>query len=234
MRSRLTSLLTAASLTPLITSLVAIMLAFLVGGIFLEIRGKDAFAAHRILFERSLGDRDGLTESLKQMAPLLIVSGGLLIALRAGIWNIGIDGQFLVGALMAGVVGAALVGDVPRGVMLLAGALAGFTGGLLWAVVPALLRVRWGLNEIITTLMMNYVAINITSWLVKGPVRDKSLVAPQTRQIPFQEWLPHIPGIEVHIGLIAGLVVVILVAILFRATVLGRNPRAAIHAGLSL
>ena len=186
-----------------------------------------------------MGDRDGLTETLKQMAPLLIVSGGLLICLRAGIWNIGIDGQFLVGALMAGVVGATLFEDVPRGVMLLAGAVAGFIGGLLWAVVPAVLRVRWGLNEIITTLMMNYVAINITSWLVKGPVRDKSLVAPQTKQIPYQEWLPHIPGTEIHIGLIAGLVVVLLVATLFRSTVLGfmltvlgRNPRAAVHAGL--
>ena len=239
MRSRLSSFTTAAALTPLITSLVAIVLAFLVGGIFLELRGKDAIAAYRILFERSLGDRDGLTESFKQMAPLLIVSAGLLIALRAGIWNIGIDGQFLVGALMAGVVGASLVGDVPRGVMLLAAAIAGFVGGLLWAVVPALLRVKWRVEEIITTLMMNYVAINITSWLVKGPVRDKRLVAPQTKQIPFQAWLPHIPGTEVHIGLIAGLVVVLLVAILFRATVLGsmltvlgRNPRAAVHAGL--
>ena len=91
------------------------MLAFLVGGIFLELRGKDALQAYRILFERGLGRSRRLTETFKQMAPLLIVSAGLLIALRAGIWNIGIDGQFLVGALMAGVVGAALVGDVPRG-----------------------------------------------------------------------------------------------------------------------
>lgn len=234
-----TRLLNVATLTPIVSSLIAIALAFLVGGIFLELRGKDPIAAHRILIERSIGNDDGLTETFKQMAPLLIVSAGLLISLRAGIWNIGIDGQFLAGALMAGVVGAGLVGDVPRGVMLLAGALAGFVGGLLWAVVPALLRVRWGLNEIITTLMMNYVAINITSWLVKGPVRDKSLVAPQTKQIPFTEWLPHIPGTEVHIGLIAGLIVVALVAILFRSTVLGfmltvlgRNPRAALHAGL--
>lgn len=234
-----TRLLTAATLTPVATSLVAVVLALIVGGIFLELRGKDAIEAHRILVERGLGDRDGLTETLKQAAPLLIVSGGLLISLRAGVWNIGIDGQFLVGALLAGVVGAALVNDFPRGVMLLAGAAAGFVGGLLWAVVPALLRVRWGLNEIITTLMMNYVAINITSWLVKGPARDQTLVAPQTRQIPFQKWLPHIPGTEVHIGLIAGLVVVLLMAILVRSTVLGfmltvlgRSPRAALHARL--
>jgi ABC-type uncharacterized transport system permease subunit len=232
-------LLTAASLAPFVSSLLAIGLAFLVGGIFLEARGKDAIDAYRILFSRGLGDRDGLTETFKQMAPLLIVSGGLLISLRAGVWNIGIDGQFLIGALMAGVVGAALVGDLPRWSMLLAGAVAGFAGGLVWAIVPAVLRVRWGLNEIITTLMMNYVAINVTSWLVKGPVRDKAHVTPQTRLIPFQDWLPRIPGTEVHVGLIAGFAVVLLVAVLFRATVLGfmlnvlgHNPRAALHVGL--
>lgn len=232
-------LLTAASLTPLVSSLLAIGLAFLVGGLFLEARGKDAIAAYRILFERGLGGRDGLTETFKQMAPLLIVSGGLVISLRAGVWNIGVDGQFLIGGLLAGVVGAGLVGDVPRWLMLLVAAIAGFAGGLAWAIVPTVLRVRWGLNEIITTLMMNYVAVNVTSWLVKGPVRDKAHVAAQTTLIPVRDWLPHIPGTEVHVGLIAGVVVVLLVAVLFRSTVLGfmlnvlgRNPRAALHAGL--
>ncbi|MEA2584823.1 MAG: ral nucleoside transport system permease protein [Thermomicrobiales bacterium] len=232
-------IVSAASLTPFVSSLLAIGLAFLVGGIFLEARGKDALLAYRILFERGLGDADGLTETFKQMAPLLIISGGLLISLRAGVWNIGLDGQFMVGALMAGVVGAALVGDVSRWLMLLAGAVVGFAGGLVWATVPALLRVRWGLNEIITTLMMNYVGLNLTSWLVKGPARDKARVAPETVKIPIADRLPAIPGTEVHVGLIAGLVVVVLVAVLFRSTVLGymlnvlgRNPRAAIHAGL--
>src|SRR4051794_1169343 len=178
---------TAATLTPIVSSLLAIALAFLVGGIFLELRGKDALHAYRILFDRGLGNSDGLTETFKQMAPLLIVSAGLLISLRAGVWNIGVDGQFLVGALLTGVVGGSLAGDVPRWVMLLAGALAGFAGGLLWAIVPALLRVRWGLNEIITTLMMNYVALNVTSWLVKGPARDKAHVAPQTVKIPLAD-----------------------------------------------
>jgi len=232
-------ILAASSLTPFVSSLIAIALAFLVGGLFLEARGKDAIEAHRILFERGLGDRDGLTETFKQMAPLLIVSGGLLISLRAGVWNIGIDGQFMVGALMAGVTGAALAGDLSRWLMLVAAAVMGFAGGLLWATPPALLRVRWGLNEIITTLMMNYVALNLTSWLVKGPARDKTRVAPETKKIPIADRLPAIPGTEVHVGLIVGVVVVVLVAVLFRSTVigymlnvLGRNPRAAVHAGL--
>lgn len=231
--------MTRHRLAPVVSSFLAILLAFIVGGLFLELRGHDAIDAYRILFARGIGNHDGLTETFKKMAPVLIVGGGLLIALKAGVWNIGIDGQFLVGALFAGVAGASLAGDVPRWAMLAAAALAGFLGGLLWAVVPALLKVRFGLNEIITTLMMNYVAINVTAYLVKGPFRDQERVAPETVKIPVSLRLPAIPGTEVHVGLVAGLVVVTLVAILFRSTVvgfmlsvLGANRRAAIHAGI--
>lgn len=231
--------MTRERLIPVAASLGAVLAAFLVGGIFLEIRGKDAINAYRILFERGLFNPNGLTETFKTMAPLLIISAGLLIALKAGVWNIGLDGQFFVGALLSAAVAAELVNDVPRTVMLAVSALAGFAGGLIWAVVPAALAVRFGLNEIITTLMMNYVALNVTSWGVKGPFKDPSRVAPETAQIPRELRLPFIPGTEVHIGLIAGVVVVVIVAILFRSTVpgymltvLGRNRRAALHAGM--
>lgn len=226
-------------LTPLVSSLLAVLMAFVVGGLFLELRGKDAINAHQILFERGLFNGDGLTETLKQMAPVLIVSAGLLIALKAGVWNIGVDGQFMVGALLAGYAGGALAGDTARWAMIVICALVGMLGGLMWAVVPALLAVRFGLNEIITTLMMNYVAVNVTSWLVKGPFKDPERVAPETKKIPLDMRLPFISGTEVHVGLIAGLVCVLLVAVLFRSTVigymltvLGRNRRAAIHAGI--
>jgi simple sugar transport system permease protein len=224
---------------PVATSVVAVVAALIAGGLFLELRGKDAINAYRILFERGLFNSDGLTETLKQMAPVLIVSAGLLIALKAGVWNIGVDGQFLAGALMAGVVGAELAGETSRIVMLVAGAIAGLLGGVAWALVPALLAVRFGLNEIITTLMMNYVAVNVTSWLVKGPFKDPERVAPETTQIPYELRLPFIPGTEIHVGLIAGLVLVASVAVLFRSTVagfmltvLGRSKRAALHAGM--
>jgi len=224
---------------PLLTSLAAIIAAMLLGGIFLALRGKDPLAAYAMLFSRGLGTSYGLTETLIRMAPLLIVSAGLLISLRTGVWNIGIDGQLMVGALFAGVAAAAVAGQVANPVMWLVAALAGMGGGLLWALVPGILRVRWGLNEIITTLMMNYVALNVTSWLVKGPVKDPAVVPPQTVLIPREMRLPDIPGTGVHIGLIVGLVMVFLVAILFRHTVLGfmfdvvgRNRQAAVHAGM--
>lgn len=224
---------------PLITSLAAIVAALVLGALFLAMRGKDPVAAYVMLFSRGLGTSYGITETLIHMAPLLIVSAGLVISLRAGVWNIGIDGQLLVGALLAGVTGAALAGQAPPPVLWLAAALAGMLGGLLWALVPGVLRVRWGLNEIITTLMMNYVALNVTSWLVKGPVKDPNVVPPQTRLIPKELRLPSLGDSGVHIGLLAGLLAAILVWLLFRNTVLGfmldvlgRNRQAALHAGM--
>ena len=224
---------------PLLTSLAAIVAAMILGGIFLALRGKDPLAAYGMLFARGLGTSYGITETLIRMAPLLIVSAGLLISLRTGVWNIGIDGQLMVGALCAGVAAAAVAGQIANPLLWLVAAAAGMGGGLLWALVPGLLRVRWGLNEIITTLMMNYVALNVTSWLVKGPVKDPDVVPPQTRLIPQEMRLPDIAGTGIHIGLLAGLVVVGLVTILFRYTVVGfmldivgRNRQAAIHAGM--
>jgi simple sugar transport system permease protein len=227
------------SLLPIVSSVLAIVMAFVIGGIFLEANGKDALHAYRILFERGLINGDGLTETFKKMAPMLIVSAGLLIALRASVWNIGIDGQFMVGALLAGVAGAAVAGSVPNPLMWLVAAVAGIIGGLLWALIPALLMVKFNLNEIITTLMMNYVAVNVCAWLVKGPFQAPDVVAPQTKQIPLGDRLSFIPGTEVHIGLIVGILCVVVVAIIFRSTVygfcidvVGRNRKAAIHAGL--
>jgi simple sugar transport system permease protein len=104
-----------------------------------------------------------------------------------------------------------------------------------------LLKVRWGTNEIITTLMMNYVAINLTSWLVKGPAKDPAVVPPQTRLIPPAARLPDLFGSGVHLGFLVGIVGAIGVAVLFRVTVagfrldtLGRNRRAAVHAGMPI
>src|ERR687889_2454620 len=88
---------------PLLTSVAAIAAAMILGGVFLAMRGKDPVAAYAMLFSRGLGTSYGITETLIHMAPLLIVSAGLVISLRAGVWNIGIDGQLLVGALLAGV-----------------------------------------------------------------------------------------------------------------------------------
>jgi len=227
------------AVVPAVASLAAVGLALVVGGLVLAATGTDALAAVRLLVGRGLGSADGLNGVLVRAAPLLIVAAGLLVALRAGVWNIGVDGQVLVGALATGIAAPAVIGAAPAPVLWLVGGFAGAAGGLAWAALPALLRARWGLNEIFTTLMMNYVAFNLVSYAVKGPAKDPAAVPPQTRSIPPELRLPDLPGTEIHLGLLVGLAGVVVVAALFRGTVLGfaldvlgRSPRAARHAGL--
>ncbi len=224
---------------PVLSSLLAVLAALMAGGIFLWGLGKDPLQAYGILLSRGLGSSFGITETLIKMAPLLLVSAGLLIALKAGVWNIGIDGQFLMGASLVGIVAPQLAGRMPLGIMLLLSAGAGFVGGAVWGVVPALLKVRYGLNEIITTIMMNYVAVYLTSWMVKGPFKDPSVVAPQMATIPQEFRLPLLPFTRIHLGLLVAALAVLLVYLMFRygatglaLTVLGRSRKAAMHAGL--
>ena len=232
-------LLSNRSVTALLGSGLTISMAFFLGAIFLWITGKDPIQAYRLLVVRGLGGTFGITETLIKMAPLLIVSAGLLVAIKAGVWNIGIDGQLLVGASMVGIVAPRLVDSVPQSLMWLIAGSVGFAGGALWGVLPIVLKIRHGFNEIITTVMMNYLAINLTSWLVKGPFNDPTVVAPQMQVISPTFRLPDIPFTRIHIGLLMGLLAVLFVHVLFRRTVLGfkltvlgASRQAAVHAGM--
>lgn len=228
------------NLFPALTSLGAIAAALVIGAAFLTILGLNAGGVYRTLLAQGLGTSAGLSGTLVLMAPILAMAAGLLIAFTAGIWNIGADGQFLMGALVVGILGPSLVSSLPLypalGILLLAGAL----GGAVWALVPTLLKTRYGLNEIITTIMMNYTALYLSSWLVKGPFKDPSVVPPQTVLIPVGKRLPGIPGFEkVHVGLLVGIGAVIIAYWVIRYTALGfgmrvcgQNIKAAHHAGI--
>jgi simple sugar transport system permease protein len=225
--------------TTLLSSGLTVGLALILGAALLWITGKNPVEAYRLLITRGLGSSFGITETLIKMAPLLMVSAGLLVAIKAGVWNIGMDGQLLFGASLVGIVAPRLVGNMPHWLMLLLAAGVGLTGGALWGLIPALLKIRYSFNEIITTVMMNYLAIYLTGWFVKGPFKDATVVAPQMPVIPPAFRLPAIPYTRVHVGLLVGLLAVMLVYWLFRSTilgfkltVLGQSRQAAIHAGM--
>jgi simple sugar transport system permease protein len=175
------------------------------------------------------------------MAPLLIVSAGLLPCFSAGLWNIGIEGQFLVGAILTGWAAPGLAGLLPYPAYLMAALLLGAVGGMAWIAIPAVLKATSDINEIITTLMMTWVAINLVAWLVKGPLNDLSAVPAQTPLIPLIDRMPHIPFTRIHIGLVIGLFSLLLMHWLVRHSVLGyqfrvmsANKRAARHAGMQV
>jgi simple sugar transport system permease protein len=219
-------------------SLVALIFALACGAIVLLLTGHDPVDAYREWLQRGLLRSSGLQQTLVRATPLLITSLAVLLAMRAGVWNIGIDGQVLVGALAAAIVASQLDG-LPRSAMWIGAATAGLLAGAAWIVIPAVLRGKFGINEIVTTLMFNYVALSLTSWLVKGPAGDSSVVSPQTKLVPREMRFPNLGDTRVHLGLIVALILLVLAGVFFARTVagfelavVGQSARAAFHANI--
>ncbi len=226
---------------PAVHSILSIILAFIAGGIILLFIGKNPFLLYGQLFIQGIGSTLGVVETIIKMAPLLIVSAGLLIAFSGGLWNLGIEGQFLMGAMLTGWLAPALVPflSLPLYFFTLGGI--GFIGGMAWALLPAILKARYDLNEIIITIMLNYVALNVVAWLVKGPINDLSVVPAQTTLIPMTHRMPSIPYTRIHIGFIIGLIVISGVHWIIRRTTMGfqlrvlfANKKAAVHTGMNV
>ncbi|GAI04626.1 unnamed protein product, partial [marine sediment metagenome] len=148
-------------------SIIAILAALVVAGIFFWIYGVSPVHAYQLILKGALGSRLGLTETVRRAIPLLLIGVGLTIAFRALFWNIGAEGQLLMGAIAAA--GVALFSGLPAPLLLPVMFIAGFAGGAAWGLIPALLKVKLGINDVITTLMMNYIAIYIMEWLIHGP-----------------------------------------------------------------
>ena len=227
------------AIKPAALSIASILFSLVTGGIVLLIIGKDPMLYFRLLFARGMGTSLGLIESLIKMAPLLIVSAGLLVCFSAGLWNIGVEGQFLIGAMLAGWVSPVLSTTLPYPAYLVAVVLVGTAGGMAWILLPAILKARYDINEIITTLMMSWAAINLVTWMVKGPINDLSVVPAQTALIPLTHRMPMIPLTRIHVGLIIGIVALLGMHWILKRTTLGyqfrfmsANKKAALHSGM--
>jgi ABC-type uncharacterized transport system permease subunit len=197
----------------------------------------DGFAA---LLRGALGGPHQLSETLVQTTSLLFPSLAVAFAFRAGLFNIGAEGQLVMGGLAAGVTGAALVapGFVAIPAILLAGAL----GGGVWGGVAGLLRARFGGNEVIATLMLNIVAALLANFLVAGPLHTGSAEGAETAELPASAWLPTlVPDTRLSVALLLGLALAGVLAFVFSRTVFGYElraaglaPAAALRAGIDL
>jgi simple sugar transport system permease protein len=221
--------------------LLPVLLALLVGAIVLLVLGKDPLAYYGFVLNRGLLSWSGLQETITRMAPLLMISAGLIVAFRAGIWNLGVDGQFLLAAVITAALAPALIGSMPRSLTLVVCFLCAGAVGAAWSIVPALLKARYGVNEIITTLMMSFLGISLANVLVKLPFRDPTTTVPQTPTLPVEDRLPRLFDTTVHSGIVIAVVALILVHLLMTRTafglklqIVGANPRAAVHAGLDV
>jgi ABC-type uncharacterized transport system permease subunit len=232
-----------AAADALVRSVGPIVLALAAGAAILAALGRNPGAFYSDILEGGLLTRTGFEASLTRTATLLLIAVGLVVVFRANIWNLGIDGQFLLAGVLVAGLSPDLRGVLPNALLLLLLFLVAIVVGALWTVVPAFLRAYYGVNEIITTLMMTFIGINLANLLIKTAFRDfASTNVPQTSVLPLDERLPRLPETRsVHIGIVVALAVAVIVHYIMtrtsfglRLNVLGANPRAAGHFGLSV
>ena len=224
---------------PLLAALVPVAVALLLcGGVLLAV-GVDPLAYYGIVLHRGLLTPLGVQESLTRAAPLLLIAASLLVSFRAGLWNLGVDGQFLLAAVLVAAICPLVDASFGRVPALLAGLLVAPMAGAAWAALPAALRAWRGINEIITTLMMSFLGASLANTLIKLAFRDPATTVPQTRTLPVDDRLPRLFGSTVHLGVPLALLALIGVHLLLARTsfglrlrTLGESPRAAHHMGL--
>lgn len=218
-----------------------IAVALLFAGIILIIAGVNPVSYYAYVLQRGLFSWIGLQQTLTRMAPLLFIAASLIVAFRAGIWNLGTDGQFLLGAVTAAAAAPLLVTVIPVWLAVLLSMVLATAVAMLWSLLPALLRAYQGVNEIITTLMMTFLGISFANVLVKLVFLDPATTVPQTRTLAVENRLPRLFDTTITSGVIMGIVAVVAVHLMMTRTafglklrVVGANPRAALHAGLNV
>jgi general nucleoside transport system permease protein len=230
-----------SKLWSLASPLLALLLTVIIGIILFVALGKDPLKGLEMFFWLPIKSGYAIGELLVKATPLLIIALGLAVCFRANVWNIGAEGQYIMGAIFAG--GVALLADkTTGGWIVLPIILAGVLGGMLWAGITALLRDKFNANEILVSLMLVYVAVQVLSYMVGGPWMDpKGFNFPQTQTFEAATRIPRLfSGSRVSIGALMAVVgVVVAWVFLFRTRagfaqqVGGLAPAAARYAGFS-
>lgn len=231
--------LTSPAFRTLLVAIAAILLAMLTAGILLELSGRSAIASFAGMIETAFGSPFAIGVTINKTIPRLLPALGIALALRAGLWNIGAEGQLYVGAAACAAV--ALFGPpLPAPFGPIAALIAAAAAGAAWAAIAGVLRAYRGISEVITTLMLVYVAIQLTNYLVEGPWLVPNSTWPATAMLDRADRLPIIwPGTLVNAGIfVAALAVVVLGFVVTRTTfglhlrAIGGNERASAVLGL--
>jgi ABC-type uncharacterized transport system permease subunit len=212
----------------LLSILIALFGAFLVTAVLIRIAGADIGEAASALFQGSFGSKRGFLDTLVKSAPLILTGLSATIAFKAYIWNIGIEGQLLAGA-MAAYLGYTLFNWIPAFPFILIVIAFGFLGGALWGLIPGVLRNTFNVDIIISTVMSNYIAAYLLSFMLSGagPWREPGSYYQQSSKLPEAFWYPNIISeTRLHIGFLIGILATIWIYILIRRTPLGYEIRA--------
>ncbi len=230
----------------MIIVIAALLIALIIGALLFIIAKGNPFKAYAVMFTRPFTSLFGVTEVLVRAAPLMLVGLGIAIAFRSGILNIGGEGQILIGAITGAVVALAFPG-LPKIILLPMVFIASFLGGAFWGGIAGWMRSYLNVNEILSTVMLNYIAMQVYMFLIRGPLIDPKEVSygtgvPQTAIFSKNAWLAKlIPGTRLHSGIIIAVVLAVAVYILlwkttigYRMRAVGIEPKAARTAGMNV
>jgi simple sugar transport system permease protein len=239
MRTRLSTLFDA--LLPVIATLAALG----VGAVMLLFLKANPIEAYAALWVGAFGSANAFAETLVKATPLLLVALGICISFRGDVINIGGEGQMIIGAIMATWIGLTFT-DWPGWLVITMSLFAGFLGGAVWGGIPGILKAYFNVNEILSTVMMNAIAVQLMNFLLRGPMIDPSqaLLAskiPQTARLLEEFHLPRLAPTRLHMGALIAVGLAILVYILlwrttlgYRIRAVGQNPNASRYAGIKV
>lgn len=236
---------------PAAISIGAIIIALILGGIVIELAGGDAWRSYVHIAAASFGDIGVLSDTIVKATPIILTSLACSIAFRMKLWNIGAEGQFIMGAFGASaiVLAPVLPVETSRWLFIPVMAIAGMAAGAVWGFIPGYLKAKFNVNEIISTLMMNYIAVAwVNFWIFAVWTEGGFQMSPK---FPETSWLPRLSeyastipffrGLTTHAGLLLGIIAAILLWFIvsrsrwgYEIRLIGDNPRAAEYAGINI
>lgn len=222
----------------------AVLAALIIAGLLIAIAGANVFQAYGLILKGAFGSRLGFSETLTRATPLILTGLAAAVAFRARLWNIGGEGQFYMGALaVAGVGMVPALAGLPAPLAILLCLIAGAVAGMILLLIPLGLRLKFGVDEVVTTLLLNFVAVLFVSLMIEGVMKDPLAFGwPQSMPVPANAELPKLMArSRLHAGLVIAVVMALAVWWLQARTVFGMrsraaglNPRAAAFAGVPL
>jgi simple sugar transport system permease protein len=227
----------------IVTPLIAVAAALALSGILIAIAGAPVLDAYWRILTGAFGSRLSATETLTRSTPLMLTGLAAAVAFRARLWNIGAEGQFLVGAIAVAAVGSTLLAELPALLLIPTLLVAGAIAGMLLMLIPLWLRLRFSVDEVVTSLLFNFIALLFVSMLIDGVLKDPMAFGwPQSQAVSDHAMLPKlIARSRLHIGLLIAIGLAFLIHFIQARTVFGMqsraaglNPAGAVFAGVPL
>ena len=223
--------------------IISLLIGLIIGAIAVAIVGINPLDVYGGILSNAFGSWYAFSETLVAATPLILITAGLIVVFKMNIWNIGAYGQYIMGAIFSSYFALFASNGLSKPIMLSVMVTASMVGGAIWALIPTLLKIFWEVNEVITTLLLNYIALYILKFLMYGPWKNPTSYGfPLSKTFPQNAILPILfNGTRLTIGIIFALIAVLIIWFLIKKSkfgyeirVIGDNPRAARYAGISV